>query len=192
MESRAAVTNRLRRERRWERACQFREQHRQQLRDKGVPRRDAVNQAWTAMIERFPPLSSQEIVWGFACEYTAMAAFPPREPSQLLDEDGEISMACAWWTFWHTAGRLICLCADDLAGASVLAKQMVCDDQAPADAVAFCESAFVAPRGTLMTITDGKFRAVIGRLNGEAGHGKLAAELQQAIDLADRLCVMKK
>jgi len=56
-ESRAAATNRLYREGRWEEASTYRDSVRRELRSQKVPRAEANDQAWAAMIEKFPPLA---------------------------------------------------------------------------------------------------------------------------------------
>jgi len=56
-ESRSAATNRLHREGRWEEASIYRDNVRRELRAQKVPRTEANDRAWTAMIENFPPLA---------------------------------------------------------------------------------------------------------------------------------------
>lgn len=55
-DSKIAVTERLRREGRWKQASEFRERERQRLRDEGLARNEAKEEAWRLMAERFPPV----------------------------------------------------------------------------------------------------------------------------------------
>jgi hypothetical protein len=53
MESKIEATERLRRQGHWDEAKAFREQERRRLRAEGVPKREAVKQAWDATIAEF-------------------------------------------------------------------------------------------------------------------------------------------
>ena len=55
-ESRIEATDRLRREKRWDEASQYRDEVRKRLRDEGKSRQEASDEAWDAMLEQFPPL----------------------------------------------------------------------------------------------------------------------------------------
>lgn len=59
-ESKIALTERLRRERRWEAASAARDQVRRELRASGATRAAANDAAWEAMAERFAPLSAAQ------------------------------------------------------------------------------------------------------------------------------------
>jgi hypothetical protein len=58
LESKIAVTERLRREGRWTEASEFREQERQRLRQEGMGKEEAKEEAWRLMAERFPHSST--------------------------------------------------------------------------------------------------------------------------------------
>jgi hypothetical protein len=55
-ESKIELTERLRRENRWGEASKFRETARADFRTKGMGRQEAVEAAWAAMAEAYPPL----------------------------------------------------------------------------------------------------------------------------------------
>lgn len=60
MESKIEVTDRLRREGRWDAACRFRDELKRRLQAEGRTRKEANEQAWQAMIAEFPPLPGDE------------------------------------------------------------------------------------------------------------------------------------
>ena len=62
MESRIAATHRLQSEGRWDEASSFRDEVRRELRDKGLSRKAANEQAWPKMIEKFPPVEDDKSV----------------------------------------------------------------------------------------------------------------------------------
>ncbi|MCP4478779.1 MAG: hypothetical protein GY818_11875 [Planctomycetaceae bacterium] len=55
MESKIQATDRLRREGLWDQASLFRDEQRDKLRQEGVNRKDANQQAWELMLEEYPP-----------------------------------------------------------------------------------------------------------------------------------------
>ena len=55
-ESKITVTDRLRREGKWEEASLWRDEKRKELRSTGQSRADANEESWQAMIDQFPPL----------------------------------------------------------------------------------------------------------------------------------------
>ena len=59
-ESKIVATERLRRDGRWEEASMYRDEVRQQLRGKGRTKKDANEEAWQAMSEKYPPLPKEE------------------------------------------------------------------------------------------------------------------------------------
>ncbi len=59
-ESKIELTERLRAERRWTEASNFRETARTDFRTKGMGRQEAVEAAWEAMAEAYPPLPVAE------------------------------------------------------------------------------------------------------------------------------------
>jgi hypothetical protein len=60
-ESRIEVTDRLRREGRWGEASVFRDDERRRLRTEGTPKTEAIDAAWQAMIDRFPPIPAEPV-----------------------------------------------------------------------------------------------------------------------------------
>lgn len=61
-ESKVELTDRLRREGRWSEASQFKDQVLRGLREAGVKRNDAGDEAWRQMAEQFPPLPAEDAV----------------------------------------------------------------------------------------------------------------------------------
>lgn len=59
MESKIEATHRLRNECRWSEACLYRDEVRTRLRAAGKPKIEAAEQAWIAMIEKYPPLPAK-------------------------------------------------------------------------------------------------------------------------------------
>lgn len=55
MESKIEATERLRREGRWDKASQFRDEQRIRLKEQGFSSTDAKEKAWELMLEAFPP-----------------------------------------------------------------------------------------------------------------------------------------
>lgn len=55
-ESKIELTERLRRENRWEEASNFRETARADFRAKGMNRKEAAEAAWASTAESYPPL----------------------------------------------------------------------------------------------------------------------------------------
>ena len=55
-ESKIDLTDRLRRERRWEEASKYKDSTAKQLRDGGMKRSEAIEEAWLKMAEKYPPL----------------------------------------------------------------------------------------------------------------------------------------
>ncbi len=55
-ESKIDLTDRLRREKRWEEATQYKDSTAKQLRDGGIKRGEANQKAWEATTEKYPPL----------------------------------------------------------------------------------------------------------------------------------------
>jgi hypothetical protein len=60
VESKIELTERLRREGRWEEASRFKDEAVKDLRSKGIRRAEANEQAWEAMAEKFPPLPTAQ------------------------------------------------------------------------------------------------------------------------------------
>jgi hypothetical protein len=60
MESKIEATERLRREGRWDEASAFRDEERKRLKAEGLPRREAAEASWQAMIVKFPPLPGHQ------------------------------------------------------------------------------------------------------------------------------------
>ena len=60
MESRIAATHRLEKAGLWDEASRYRDEVRQELRDKGLSRKAATAQAWPRMIAEFPPVQGDE------------------------------------------------------------------------------------------------------------------------------------
>ena len=61
LESKCVATDRLRREGRWEEASLWRDQKRGELRAEGQTKAKSNEQAWDAMIDKFPPLPPSEV-----------------------------------------------------------------------------------------------------------------------------------
>jgi len=61
MESKIAATHRLQREGRWDEASQYRDEVRQRLRAEGKKRDEAVDEAWAAMVEKYPPSEEPDV-----------------------------------------------------------------------------------------------------------------------------------
>jgi len=59
-ESKIAATDRLRREGRWEEASLYKDKIRKELKEKGVPRKEANEQSWSKMVETFPPQDGEQ------------------------------------------------------------------------------------------------------------------------------------
>ena len=59
-ESKIDLTDRLRREKRWEEASQYKDTTAKQLRSEGMKRGDANAAAWGKMAEKYPPLETSE------------------------------------------------------------------------------------------------------------------------------------
>lgn len=60
IESKIDLTDRLRREKRWEEASRFKDSHAKKLRDGGAKRGEAIQAAWEAMEIEFPPIEKPE------------------------------------------------------------------------------------------------------------------------------------
>jgi hypothetical protein len=59
-ESKIEATDRLRQEGRWDKASQFKDEVIKRLRDAGKTKSVASEEAWSAMIDQYPPLSTPE------------------------------------------------------------------------------------------------------------------------------------
>ncbi len=59
-ESKIDLTDRLRREKRWKEAAQFKDAHAKELRDGGMKRGEANETAWEAMSDKYPPAETPE------------------------------------------------------------------------------------------------------------------------------------
>ena len=59
-ESKIDLTDRLRREKRWEEAAQYKDSTAKKLRDGGMKRGAANQEAWEAMAEKYPPIEAPE------------------------------------------------------------------------------------------------------------------------------------
>ena len=59
-ESKIDLTDRLRREKRWEEAAQYKDSTAKQLRDGGMKRGEANEAAWESMAEKYPPLAAPQ------------------------------------------------------------------------------------------------------------------------------------
>jgi hypothetical protein len=57
-ESKICAMDRLRREGRWEEASLFRDEERRRLRDEGLPKAEANDRSWAAMMEKYPPIEA--------------------------------------------------------------------------------------------------------------------------------------
>jgi len=60
-ESRIELTERLRREGRWQEASRFKDEMVRNQRAEGMKRREAGEQAWQKMAEAYPPMSPEEV-----------------------------------------------------------------------------------------------------------------------------------
>ena len=76
-ESRIAATDRLRQEGRWDEACLFRDEAKKQLRADGVARTVAIDRAWEAMLEKYPPLPQEEPANVMTDYWSADRPIPP-------------------------------------------------------------------------------------------------------------------
>ena len=59
-ESKIDLTDRLRREKRWEEAAQYKDSTAKELRDGGMKRGEANQEAWESMAEKYPPLAAPQ------------------------------------------------------------------------------------------------------------------------------------
>jgi hypothetical protein len=59
-ESKIGITERLRREGRWDEATQYKDSVLVECREKGMKRSEASEAAWQAMVERYPPITAVE------------------------------------------------------------------------------------------------------------------------------------
>ena len=59
-ESRIEATDRLRKEGQWSEASLFCDEERRRLRSEGMTKAEANDQAWEAMVAKFPPLASRD------------------------------------------------------------------------------------------------------------------------------------
>jgi hypothetical protein len=78
-ESRIEATKRLQRDGRWGEASAYRDEVRQRLRGEGKTRREAGEQAWVAMAEKFPPTEPVSRAVATMVE-PATAVKPPAPP----------------------------------------------------------------------------------------------------------------
>jgi hypothetical protein len=86
-ETKIAATNRLRQEKRWEKASRYRNDQRRRLRAEGMKRRDAHEEAWRLMLKTFPPYDRDGNV-----HYLALGDFPP----QCLPESCQPEITDVW------------------------------------------------------------------------------------------------
>jgi len=85
-ESRIQLTDRLRREGRWDEASRFKDAKVAELRAEGVPRKNAQQSAWEAMAEEYPPLPVDEL----ECD-----AVDEQEPQAVALDDEEVAALIA-------------------------------------------------------------------------------------------------
>ena len=90
-ESRIELTERLRREHRWDAACIFRDKVRQQGRDDGLTKREANTLAWEKMASTFKPLSKEEMAAYPSTLWAIMGKFSLESPK--LDNGEEPDFA---------------------------------------------------------------------------------------------------
>ncbi len=95
VESKTQAMDRLRREGRWEDACEFREQRRLAAKREGLSRSDAVERSWREMAQAYPPLSDEEIDALPVVQFIAMGDFPP-ESIRHIDTGNGLSLAELW------------------------------------------------------------------------------------------------
>ena len=130
LESKIAATQRLRREGRWEDACLWRDQARQRLRSEGKTRREASEESWTLMTQRFDPLSDGQIDWHEAAELQAQARFPIEHA--LVDDASEAAMKDVWWAYCTLQAFYSRLKKNDASGANFLFQSMTSTAPTPA------------------------------------------------------------
>jgi len=98
MESKIAMTDRLRREGRWQDACLCREDERKRLREGGASRQESNDIAWELMVEVYSDhLTDDQIDWYEASQATQIADLPPN--CDGVDHESEPSMRDVWWAY---------------------------------------------------------------------------------------------
>jgi len=94
-ESKLELTERLRAEGRWDEAAKFRETARADFRSKGMKRAEAVEAAWEAMSEAFPPLPVAEAPADPGAPESAPTHAPP-VPWADLPTDADFADEVRW------------------------------------------------------------------------------------------------
>ena len=176
MESKIDATDRLRREGRWEEASFRRDLERKRLRAEGKSRRDANEESWNWMIERYDPLTDEQIDWHEATVYRAMANSPV--DCAPVDHESEPDMSDVWWVYCNLLAWDTRLKKDDVDGARFLMYTM--SSTAPTPAAERLVFLAAASPGRFLDQVVIKFKAAIQRLEQDDSVNKYSAPELQA------------
>jgi len=183
-ESKIEATDRLRAEGLWGEASVYRDEQRRRLRAEGMPRREAAKKAWELMLEKYPPVSDEELVQDIGymslCAIKHLHDLYPQESGPGLPDFRLV------YSGWHTLSGSLAATFGETCIPDV--KVMLAEAQAEArdDRERHYQHFAVArPVRFLLTVAQPSFEWMLGEM--EAGRiadddGLRREELRQYLD----------